>query len=221
MSFLKLKGKFDWKYILGEIALIFIGINLAIWFNNYNAAQKTNQAKTLAIQKIAEEIEQNTQGLDSARINNKGIVEAFYAVSDLRHPSDPDMLFTTPVMLRQFQKDHPDFFHVNDSIIINKDSVEYIGGFSVNFEITQLSDIAWQTARSIDILHELNYDCLLNLGSLYDLQNRVVKVTDQTVDKLQGDDWEGMLKMLEFLDQLEMYLLENYKQIKENLKECK
>ena len=77
MRFFKFKGKFNWKYVLGEIALLFIGINLAIWFNNYNTAQKTNQAKSLAIQKIADEIEQNIEELDSARINSQQIVDAF------------------------------------------------------------------------------------------------------------------------------------------------
>ena len=165
MRFIKLKGKFNWQYILGEIALIFIGINLAIWFNNYNTAQKTNQAKSLAIQKIADEIEQNIEELDSARINNQQIVDAFYEVSELRHPSDPDILLTTPKAVRQFQKKYPRFFHVVDTLVINADTVEYYGGFRVNFEITQLNSIAWQTAQSINVLNELNYDCLLNLAS--------------------------------------------------------
>jgi hypothetical protein len=39
MRFFKLKREFNWKYVFGEILLIFIGINLAIWFNNWNTSQ--------------------------------------------------------------------------------------------------------------------------------------------------------------------------------------
>ena len=36
IRFYKKVRDFNWKYVLGEIFLIFIGITLAIWFNNFN-----------------------------------------------------------------------------------------------------------------------------------------------------------------------------------------
>ena len=59
MRFFKLNRKLNLKYIFGEILLLFIGINLAIWFNNWNASKKINEEKKVAISKIAEEIKNN------------------------------------------------------------------------------------------------------------------------------------------------------------------
>ena len=40
MRFFKENRRLNLKYIFGEILLLFIGINLAIWFNNWNTSKK-------------------------------------------------------------------------------------------------------------------------------------------------------------------------------------
>lgn len=52
----KSKPVLNWRYVLGEILLIFIGINQAIWFNNWNTNRQNIKAKKVAIEKIKEEI---------------------------------------------------------------------------------------------------------------------------------------------------------------------
>ena len=44
--------KFNWKYIIGEVSLIFIGISLAIWFNNWNENQKLKRVEVQILQEI-------------------------------------------------------------------------------------------------------------------------------------------------------------------------
>ena len=44
--------RFDWKYILGEITLIFLGISLAIWFNNWNEALKLKRTEVNILTEI-------------------------------------------------------------------------------------------------------------------------------------------------------------------------
>jgi len=51
MRFFKENRSLNLKYIFGEILLLFMGINLAIWFNNWNASKKINEGKKIAISK--------------------------------------------------------------------------------------------------------------------------------------------------------------------------
>jgi hypothetical protein len=47
----------NWKYALGEILLIFIGINLAIWFNNWNETRKLKEEEKRILQSILTDLE--------------------------------------------------------------------------------------------------------------------------------------------------------------------
>lgn len=58
--------KLNWKYALGEVALIFIGISLAIGFQNFNEDQKLAKDKTLILQEINSALEQDCDYLNSA-----------------------------------------------------------------------------------------------------------------------------------------------------------
>ena len=67
----------NWKYFVGEILLIFFGISLAIWFNNWNTSNTINENKRIAIDKIEEEIQNNLSELHSAReVNLKILYES-------------------------------------------------------------------------------------------------------------------------------------------------
>ena len=77
MRILKLKNNFNWKYITGEILLIFIGISLAIGFNNWNTSLKSTRQIDISITHIKEEIENNLKELKEARKVNQKILQAF------------------------------------------------------------------------------------------------------------------------------------------------
>ena len=75
MRFLKSNKnyKFNLKYVLGEIFLLFIGISLAIWFNNWNTTKRSNKDKEIAIVKITEEISNNLVEIQIAQDSNQKI----------------------------------------------------------------------------------------------------------------------------------------------------
>ncbi|MDX1942697.1 MAG: hypothetical protein SFU99_19180 [Saprospiraceae bacterium] len=45
-------SKIDWRYALGEVFLIFLGINLALWFNNLNENRKTRSQEIETLKEI-------------------------------------------------------------------------------------------------------------------------------------------------------------------------
>jgi hypothetical protein len=56
--------KLNWKYALGELVLIFLGISLAIAFQNWNESRKVNNQKALILQQIRTELLQDKTNLE-------------------------------------------------------------------------------------------------------------------------------------------------------------
>ena len=48
--------KLNWKYALGEVLLIFIGISLAIWFQNWNEDRKTEAKEKVYLKNLLKDL---------------------------------------------------------------------------------------------------------------------------------------------------------------------
>ena len=55
--------KLNWKYALGELVLIFMGISLAIWFNNWNDQRKRNRLEKEILIQIYNDVRANQDDL--------------------------------------------------------------------------------------------------------------------------------------------------------------
>ena len=56
--------RLNWKYALGELALIFLGISLAVAFQNWNQNRLENREANTALQNITEGLRTVSQELD-------------------------------------------------------------------------------------------------------------------------------------------------------------
>lgn len=54
------KFKLNWKYALGELTLIFMGISLAVAFDNWNQNQTKDKTQTLLLEEIRTDLYQDT-----------------------------------------------------------------------------------------------------------------------------------------------------------------
>ena len=112
MRFFKLKN-FNWKYILGEIVLLFVGINLAIWFNDWNASKAVQQDKEVALVKIKDEIEANLEELVENRALNQQIPSFFAEMDSLN--GENGKLILKPSTMQDFRQRYPRYFSSVDS----------------------------------------------------------------------------------------------------------
>lgn len=215
----KHKFKIDWKYIIRETLLIFIGISLAIWFNNWNSNKKSNYNKEIIISKIKEEIKNNMLELDSARVPNQNIKKAFDAYSVFYNKNSSEVI-TTIEQLAKFQKEYPKFFKVKDSIKLDLNTYRYFGDTFIVFEIPEITSIAWKTMHTINIANEFDYNCLYELESIYNLQARVQKEIDKAADALQKGEIQNLFKVLNFIDQLDSQLMKSYSNMLEIIDDC-
>jgi hypothetical protein len=207
------------KYILGEVLLLFIGINLAIWFNNWNTSKKINQDKEIALNKITEEINNNKLEIDYVIINNRQILNAY---SDYKKFYDDDTSFVkmSPNQFASFRNKHFDFYKVKDSVAVENGLFIYNGTTYIDLEITTLTEIAWKTTTTLSVSNEFNYECLYELESMYNLQRLVQNEMNKSVNALQKRELEELMHVLGFLEQLASQLQENYNTMLENINKC-
>lgn len=216
----KFKNRFNWKYTIGEILLIFIGINLAIWFNDWNASKKSNQSKEIAIEKIKEEIQNNVGQLSLTQKNTNFILNAFSDYEKVYHNSSSEII-TSSEQFNALQKKYPNFYRLKDSVGIEADLFHYRGQTFIDLEVGDLSEIAWETTRSINITHEFDYECLYDLESMYNLQRRTQAEINKSANALQKRDLKELRSILEFLRQLESQLMDDYESILESIENCR
>lgn len=218
MRFFKFKN-FNWKYIVGEIVLLFVGINLAIWFNDWNASKTIQKDKEVALVKIKGEVEANLQELiQNGALNQQ--IPAFYTEMDSLN-GDDGKLILTPMAMQEFVKSYPRYFSNIDSVAVGKGNYEYDVDAFVNLEITDLSSIAWEIAKSTGIFHEFGYDCLYDLQGLYNTQDLVKAELNKATDALRDGSMRELIRILQILKQLEAQLEKQYRDMIQNIDNCK
>ena len=219
MRFFKLNRKLNLKYIFGEILLLFIGINLAIWFNNWNASKKINEEKKVAISKIAEEIKNNKIEIDSVLINSHRIINAYQDFKNV-YDGNTAAINANPTQLKFLNNKYPDYFRVKDSIAMDNGIFHYRGVTRINLEIPTLTEIAWKTTTTLNVTSEFNYECLYELESLYNLQRRVQIEINKSADAMQQGKLDELMVILEFINQLGSQLQSDYESVKKNILNC-
>ncbi|MAY84348.1 MAG: hypothetical protein CMP59_09480 [Flavobacteriales bacterium] len=219
MRFFKLNRKLNLKYIFGEILLLFIGINLAIWFNNWNASKKINEEKKVALSKIAEEIKNNKIEVDSVLINSHRILNAYQDFKNV-YDGNTSAINANPTQLKFLNNKYPDYFIVKDSTAMENGIFHYRGVTRINLEIPTLTEIAWKTTTTLNVTSEFNYECLYELESLYNLQRRVQIEIDKSADAMQQGKLDELMIILEFINQLGSQLQSDYESVKENILNC-
>ena len=89
------KFNLSWGQALAEIALIFIGITLAVFFNNWNEQRKDSALRESYYSRLIAEIEQDRQdlqGIISYHQIRQGSITAFFDFLDAYPSPDPDSL---------------------------------------------------------------------------------------------------------------------------------
>ncbi|UTW67714.1 hypothetical protein KFE94_06275 [bacterium SCSIO 12643] len=216
---LKKSAKNNWKYIFREILLLFIGINLAIWFNNWNESKKINQKKTIAIKNIVEEIGSNKKELNTALHNYETILKAYTEYKGLYNQNTTELI-TTPVKMKELQSKHPNFFIINDSISIDEYSFRYLGTTKVEMELPLLTDIAWKTTVSTNISSELSFECMYQLENVYNLQAKVVEEVSKASNSLKKETIDELIRILKFSTQLGTQLQKEYNETERKILNC-
>ncbi len=207
------------KYAIGEIILVVIGILIAVSINNWNTSKKINDDKKIALNKIIEEIDNNKLEIDSIIIKNHQILNAYIDYKRF-YGSNTSLVIMSPKQFTSLKNKYPDFFRAKDSVSVENGLFRYTGTTYINLEITTLTEIAWKTTTTLNVINEFNYECLYELESMYNLQRRVQNEINKSANALQKRELEDLMHVLEFLEQLGSQLQESYNTMLENINNC-
>lgn len=212
--------KLNLKYILREIVLIFIGISLAIWFNNWNTSIQSNQNKEIVIKRVKEEIKSNLEELINARKVNRNATKSYSEYVNFFGDNSTEVI-TTSTQMNILQKKYPTFFRLKDSIEIGDNKYKYEGETFINLELIELTEIAWKTAQSLSIANEFSYDCLYELERMYNLQTKVKNGFDIIANALgNNEDIKVIIRWLKIVNQLDVQLEQDYRKTLEDIEKC-
>lgn len=208
------------KYAIGEIILVVIGILIALSINTWYANKKTNYDKDLVISKIKEEVKNNSLELEKTNAKNQLISKAFdeYKVF---YKGTSSVVIIAPDELAKLRKKYPGFYTVKDSIQLDSGKYQYSGGSTIELDIPELTSIAWKTTQTINIVNEFDYDCLYDLETMYNLQERVEREINKAAEALQKSDIKALFAVLNVLNQLDSQLLENYNKVLDGIDNCR
>ena len=218
MRFFKLRTM-NWKYIVGEILLIFVGINLAIWFNDWNSSKIIQKDKEIALIKIKEEVQNNLRQLLNSQEQNQKIPLFYKELDSLKN--EEDELLLGPGVMKDFMAKYEHFFTAIDSIPNGDGKYIYEGDTFINLDITDLSSIAWDISKSTGIFHEFGFDCLYRMQGMYNTQELVKAELRKATEALRNKSMDDLVRILNFMHQLEEQLEEQYREMIANIDNCK
>jgi len=81
------RNPFNWQYALGEVVLIFIGISLAISFQNWNDDRRLNNEANLVLESLKENLQIVSAEMDSLRAIELYRIETYEKLLDPKERS--------------------------------------------------------------------------------------------------------------------------------------
>ncbi|HAA15854.1 MAG TPA: hypothetical protein DCE41_30740 [Cytophagales bacterium] len=212
--------KVSWSKVIGEVVLIFVAINLSIWFNNWNQNRQTRSSQQEAMVILQQEVTANLEELRIADSLNQRLPQAWQTYRGFFH-EDSDQVIATPNQKATLEATYPGFFRYKDSVALKEGRYLYRGGTHFEFELPPLSDVAWGTALRIpQISQGFSFECLLALESAYSLQDKLLKQLDLAVVSLQTNDFESLIIQLDVAGQFARQLEARYREALTALETC-
>lgn len=148
----KIFKKISWKYALGEISLIFIGITMAIWFNNWNESQKSRKIEIRSLQEVSNAVSKDLQDIEE---NIFGFTQRVHLYDLLMNHMDKDLPLSD-----ELEKKLP--FFMGTSIFFSNSGpyetlksrgMEIITNDSIRLEISLYYDFEYEKIQSSEKEH--------------------------------------------------------------------
>ena len=212
--------RIDWANHFMSFVGTCLGVLLAFYLANYHENKRNQERLELAMTNIKKEIERNR---DNARQHADTLLWGVNAMNALKpFLSETYEIIGTSEQMTAFQKAHPGFYKLEKEEPVNDSLMNFHGSLELNFNIIPVSEIAWNNANSMDVLHLTDYQTSFQLHSLYSFQSSVKNDSQKLFENLKellknaGDDdlaamiFEEYLPQMILTQRMEQSLAESY-----------
>ncbi len=205
------------------------GVLLAFFLADYQEKRNAQDRLEKAATQIMLEIEQNKNILKKHSDYLSKQVNAMERIKPLLRADTAIM--ATEKEIGAIIDSFPDFFIPEKKILVKDSIYEWRGDMNVNFNMPGLSDIAWENAQALEVLHLVDFETSYMLFSLYKLQDYLRAEANDNMEliknlfkapKDKGDIFkvifDDYLRKIRILSSLENNVLKAYEDNLENLK---
>ncbi|WP_298892361.1 DUF6090 family protein [uncultured Psychroserpens sp.] len=209
----KLIKGINWKYAFGELLLIFLGITIAIWFNNWNETKKSNKIELKSIKEIKSAIHQDILDINEniygfsmrVKLYNQVIehVEKDLPMNDSLNTKLPYLLGVTTFLSNEGPYE-----------TLKSRGLETISNDSLRLQIALYYDFEYEKIKTNEKQHYEHYINYLKplMIKHFDLSNYALKPIDY--DTL-FDDFK-FKQTINWALRTDQYMLELYKNLLKN-----
>ncbi|MFK8005025.1 MAG: DUF6090 family protein [Saprospiraceae bacterium] len=192
-------SKLNWKYALGEITLIFIGITLAIMFQNWNDNQKKNKLEKAALQELKVALQNDLKDVN-ANINthDKGVTacQSLLTILNSDEPANAMQLLGKMYQAVDFT------FLVSDVSTyeyLKSVGLHLIKNDELRRQISKLYDVAYESIYGVEKNYkEIQLDLVKNVKQYYTADNKQFYLIKNKNEIKQNHQIKFDIKNMEF-----------------------
>ncbi len=224
-AFKNLKGSIWHNNWVVTLTATLIGVFLALYLNEKVSAKNRDAQKSVAIENIISEINENNKKLKKTVKKLKTILSIHEFTNAYR--DDEKRLIVSSDSMSRFRREHPGILTVLDSVLISGQNYHYKGELDVEFNVSniEVTSVAWQTLKNSGLSSTFGFDCLLLLEMMDNSRKEMLVHERILLDHFSGaQEFDTNEKLIEHLKLLIGYneaIISNYESTRENLKNCK
>ena len=136
-------GKLNWQYALGELVLIFTGITLSLWFNDWSEDKKQRSVEIKTLREIKTEILLDTIDINDNIRSYRAMVEGDSLIHQWLMHALPDTVITSR-RIANLDAHYTITFHSSAYETLKSRGVETIRNDSLRLAIVQLYDFDYK-----------------------------------------------------------------------------
>lgn len=203
-----------------------IGVFAAMYLNQLVATSQLNKQKSVVLENILSEIEQNNIQIKKIRDEQKVLLGTLeFAKKYIRE----DKIIAPPDSINSFRRKFPKVLKVRDSVDIGNGFFEYSEGeINVDAELSRigLNTIAYNSLKNSNLTSVFDFTCLMKLEKYYSTiemlqeQDNELLSTYLSINTDEGD-MERFISQLTFILSFENGLINEFEQLFSSIRDCK
>ena len=146
--------KVNWQYAIGELLLIFMGISLALWFNNWNDYQKQRQQEIQILSEILEELEDDIHDISGNKKAHELGIRSANAFIQYYTGKDTLAADSIPLYLSYIYRNYTSISNTASYDYLKSVGISIISDDSLRRKLTKLYDVTYENIRKIEEQHQ-------------------------------------------------------------------
>jgi hypothetical protein len=183
-SFRRFFKQIDWPNHLMAFISTLLGVWLAISLGNSNQHRQEVSRMKIAMANVKQELQNNNR---KAKNHIAHLDSLLRAVNTFSKMIDENMeLVATERQMEEFISESEWFISVESKRPLRDSLYIYDGNLNLNLQLMNVSDIAWENTKLMDVLHLIDTETAFQLHGVYGLQDEAKRSLSEAMDIIKN-----------------------------------